>query len=100
MLITTYLQPEYPIDLEHYTLLLRVGGFSGHKRLTHSTLYALSVSQIIPLRPDGEPQHIRKDGRDERIIALRNGEAIRKYIQRNQNRQKMELFIPREMDIV
>ena len=68
--------------------------------MKRATLYAISKKPLHVPRRDGNPQHIRKDGRDERVIALCNGEGIRNYIERSSAHGKTELFIPREMDVV
>ena len=80
MTITTYLHPDTPIELSEYHICHLIGG---HKKKFQSSLYAVSKEKI--------------NGKKEwRIIALRNGGAIKEYIEKNSNRNT--ITITREMD--
>ena len=96
MQITTYLRPDEPFNLSDYQLIDR----PNYRRVKHSSLYAISKEPVYIPRRDGNPQHLRADGRDERVIALRNGFGIRDLIQRHRATGKTHCVIHRTLDVV
>lgn len=96
MYLTTYLRPDEPIDIAEYMLLKR----PCYRRKFHYSLYAISKHPLHVPRKDGNPQALRIDGRDKRVIALRNGTAIKAYIEKHAAKNKTALHIPRSLDEV
>lgn len=80
MILTVYLQPDIPIELSKYQFCHLMGG---HKKKFQSSLYAVSKAKI--------------NGKKEwRTIALRNGTAIKEYIEKNSHLKTLNII--REMD--